>query len=144
MAICSPLTLTPPVPCSSTVSPRPPGAPRGRNWLMAIQAVTAAMGRHAASSSDMWLGARTRPVAGKTRCVCSTPSSGRPRPDAMMGALIWPVRWAWLKVESTRSPTAQSSASLSLSSPMATTVPHMSEQGTRGSMSPELTVLWWL
>lgn len=96
------------------------------------------MGRHAASSSDMYPGALTRPSEGNTRCVCRTPSSGRPSPVVALVASTAPVMWPWLKMDSTRSPTSQAAPS-----PAEITVPHMSEQGTSGALEPASMALWW-
>src|SRR4051794_36402552 len=72
-ASCSANKETPPVPISSTASPglRPPSC-------SAVQAVSAATGKVAASTSDKDGGAATASSAGTATYSASTPGNGPP------------------------------------------------------------------
>ncbi len=73
LANCSPNSDTPPVPCTTTTSPGFTSPSSN-----ADQAVRAAIGRAAASTSLRWGGVATASSAGTTTYSCSTPDRGAP------------------------------------------------------------------
>src|SRR5439155_23850810 len=82
-ANCTANTDTPPVPCVSTTSPAltPP------SLTSACQAVTAAQGSVAASSSLRWSGTCTTPSAGSTTYSANMPGPPPPSADFALASL---------------------------------------------------------
>ena len=125
-ANCSAKMDTPPVPCTSTVSP-------GRMWASskrARHAVSAAHGSVAASSNVRLEGMRLTPSASRTISSCSTPGRVPPRARRRLLADGLPSNHDWKNIGHTRSPTETRVTP----SPTAAISPAPSENGMNGRL----------
>ena len=127
-ANCKANMETPPVPNRRTVSP-------GRNAAVskiAFQAVKAAQGRQAASSSERSGTLGRTPWAFSTTYSASTPSRAPPRALAIAAGVHPPSSQSWKNVVVTAMP----GWTVVTPGPTASTTPAPSEFGIRGSGNP--------